>query len=674
MQYRETDFNFVSRLMEHEGIYYYVRHTDGHNTLVLTDSTSKHTTAPGYEKISFIAPEHGRAAGARAHQQLGLLARDPARRLRARRLRSRAAERRAAGRARRCRAATRRATTRSTTTPATTCRRRDGEQYARVRIDELGTQFETAQAVDQRQGDRRRVAVHARGLPARRSEPRVPGAGGELRPGVQRLRGAAARAAAPTTAAAFVAMSSQQQFRPRRSTPKPFVQGPQTAVVVGPAGEEIYTDKYGRVKVQFHWDRYGKKDENSSCWIRVSQPWAGKGWGVVSTPRIGQEVIVDFLEGDPDQPIITGRVYNAEQQPPFGFPAGAVLSGIKSQTHKGAGYNEMSMDDTAGKEKITIHGQYDMDTHDRARPDADGAQQPHRHDRRRRFGDVGGNQTLHVGVNQTITIDANRRNQSAAPRRSPSPGTAPKGERRRNGDRRPVAARHRHRDPVDDRVDSRDAHRRCRPRRTPSAVGEAVTVGGAQAITVGGVQAITVGGAQAMTVGGMQAITVGGAQVTKVGALQSTTVGGDTQAVGGRDQRDIDRGRSSIKAAANYLIEAPTIVLKAGGSQIIDRFRRHDDQGRKVIARPTAPSRSTAAAGIKVKGPSIGDELSHAESWTHRSSDDGGRRSSRRRRRSHAASPIARCRPGRDDDRFQVRVERPARRSPRAPSDDDLRR
>ena len=91
------------------------------------------------------------------------------------------------------------------------------------------------------------------------------------------------------------------------------MQGPQTAVVVGPAGEEIFTDKYGRVKVQFHWDRDGKKDENSSCWIRVSQPWAGKGWGGVSLPRIGQEVIVDFLEGDPDQPIITGRVYNAEQ-------------------------------------------------------------------------------------------------------------------------------------------------------------------------------------------------------------------------------------------------------------------------------------------------------------------------------------------------------------------------
>ena len=125
------------------------------------------------------------------------------------------------------------------------------------------------------------------------------------------------------------------------------MQGPQTAVVVGPAGDEIYKDDYGRVKVQFHWDRYGKRDENSSCWIRVAQMWAGKGWGSVSTPRIGHEVIVEFLEGDPDQPIIIGSVHNAENMPPHG----GVVSGLKSNTHKGAGYNEMSMDDRPGRRR-----------------------------------------------------------------------------------------------------------------------------------------------------------------------------------------------------------------------------------------------------------------------------------------------------------------------------------
>jgi len=110
--------------------------------------------------------------------------------------------------------------------------------------------------------------------------------------------------------------------------------------------------------VQFHWDRRGKRDENSSCWIRVGQMWAGKGWGAVSTPRIGHEVIVDFLEGDPDQPIIIGSVHNAQNTPPHT----GVVSGLKSDTHKGPGFNAMTMDDTAGKEKVSIHAQYDMDT------------------------------------------------------------------------------------------------------------------------------------------------------------------------------------------------------------------------------------------------------------------------------------------------------------------------
>jgi len=160
----------------------------------------------------------------------------------------------------------------------------------------------------------------------------------------------------------FTAITSQQQFRPKRITPKPFMQGLQTAVVVGPHGDEIHTDKFGRIKVQFHWDRYGKRDENSSCWIRVSQTWAGKGWGSVVIPRIDQEVIVAFLEGDPDQPIVTGCVYNADNPPPYGLPGSGVVSGLKSNTHKGKGMNEMTMNDTAGKEKITIHAQYDMGT------------------------------------------------------------------------------------------------------------------------------------------------------------------------------------------------------------------------------------------------------------------------------------------------------------------------
>jgi type VI secretion system secreted protein VgrG len=167
----------------------------------------------------------------------------------------------------------------------------------------------------------------------------------------------------PTYSNTFECIPFSTPFRPARVTPQPVVPGCQTAVVVGPSGEEIYTDKHGRVKVQFHWDREGKKDENSSCWMRVSSPSAGKGWGSVTIPRIGQEVIVDFLEGNPDQPIIVGRVFNAEQTPPFGMPAGGMISGMKSNSTKGGGgYNEISMNDTKGKEMVNVHAQYDMAT------------------------------------------------------------------------------------------------------------------------------------------------------------------------------------------------------------------------------------------------------------------------------------------------------------------------
>jgi type VI secretion system secreted protein VgrG len=151
-------------------------------------------------------------------------------------------------------------------------------------------------------------------------------------------------------------------FRPMRVTPKPIVHGSQTAVVVGPGGEEIFTDKYGRVKVQFHWDREGNYDSNSSCWVRVAQGWAGKKWGMVFTPRIGMEVIVHFLEGDPDRPIITGCVYNANAMPPYTLPDEKTKSTIKSDSSKGGGgFNEIRIEDKKDSEQLFIHAQKDQD-------------------------------------------------------------------------------------------------------------------------------------------------------------------------------------------------------------------------------------------------------------------------------------------------------------------------
>ncbi|WP_049601755.1 type VI secretion system Vgr family protein, partial [Yersinia similis] len=149
-----------------------------------------------------------------------------------------------------------------------------------------------------------------------------------------------------------------------RPTPlaKPAMDGPQIAMVVGPPGEEIYCDEYGRIRLQFLWDRYGQSNDNSSCWIRVTQPWAGQGWGMLAIPRIGQEVVVDFLHGDPDQPIVTGRTYHANNIPPGSLPASKTQMAFRSKTHKGEGYNEMRFEDAKGGEGLFMHAQKDMST------------------------------------------------------------------------------------------------------------------------------------------------------------------------------------------------------------------------------------------------------------------------------------------------------------------------
>ena len=234
----------------------------------------------------------------------------------------------------------------------------------------------------------------------------------------------------------FDALPKTTSYRSQRSTPKPHTTGPQTAVVTGPAGEEIYTDKYGRIKVQFHWDRYGTMDENSSCWIRVSQTWAGSNYGSMHIPRIGQEVIVDFLNGDPDYPIVTGRVYNAMQMPPWDLPANKTQSGIKTNSSKdgaaGAGMkngagdaNAIRFEDKKGEEQLWFHAQKDQLTeveHDedkwvgndrRKTVDRDEFNTIHRDrtevvDRNEKI-NVHGWRTEEVDLDETITIHQNRK-------------------------------------------------------------------------------------------------------------------------------------------------------------------------------------------------------------------------------------------------------------------------
>jgi type VI secretion system secreted protein VgrG len=411
-------------------------------------------------------------------------------------------------------------------------------------------------------------------------------------------------------------MPSAQQFRPKRITPKPFVQGPQTAVVVGPGGEEIYTDKYGRVKVQFHWDRRGKKDENSSCWIRVSHPWAGKGWGSVATPRIGQEVIVDFLEGDPDQPIITGRVYNAEQLPPFGFPAGAVVSGIKSDTHKGSGYNELSMDDTAGKEKITIHGQYDMNStieHDQTltvhncrtdRVDVDDSESIGNNQK----WDVGVNRDATIGSNETLTVGTNRTKKVGANE------TITVGSNR------------------DATIGASESLTVALQRTHTVGINETISVGAAQEITVGGLQAVTIGAVQTINVGASQSTSVGAgqtnsigaAQTTSVGAARSISVGADqttnvaakaSMTIGGDESRNVTGGRKTsigkdddLKVGANRLADVTgNDTHKSGKIITVDAGDKIVIQAANEIKLTCGQSSMTLKSGgqIEIKGMKI---------------------------------------------------------------------
>ncbi|WP_086812779.1 type VI secretion system Vgr family protein [Salmonella enterica] len=157
---------------------------------------------------------------------------------------------------------------------------------------------------------------------------------------------------------------TREVFRPQRTVSKPHTKGPQSAIVTGPAGQEIWTDQYGRGKGQFGWDRYGKMDENSSCWIRVSYPWAGKGFGMIQIPRIGQEVLVDFKNGDPDLPIIVGRTYNQDTMPPWGLPGMASQSGIFSHSLYGGptNGNMLRFDDKTGAEEVKFHAEKDLNT------------------------------------------------------------------------------------------------------------------------------------------------------------------------------------------------------------------------------------------------------------------------------------------------------------------------
>jgi len=368
VQYRETDFNFVSRLMEQEGVYYYFEHEKDKHTVVFADSPAAHQPFPKYEKLTFSAlttiHEHDQehvyewVAESRhhsgKHQYTDYDFTRPSADLK---------------------------TPESNPGkfahsdleifdyPGEYYNRSDGEQWSKIRMEELRADRETFQGGGDVTGlaTGRKFTLSEGPSPADVGDYVVIAGSVDLQSNI--YESGTSGEMGDSYHCTFTAIKAADQFRPARLTPKPMIYGLQTAVVTGPKGEEIYTDKYGRIKVQFFWDREGKKDENTTCWIRVAEPWAGKRWGSTFTPRIGQEVVVSFLEGDPDRPMVIGSVYNGDQMRPYlgeGLDSkhkhDPKLTGVMSCSTKGGqGYNELRMDDSKGKEQVFIHAERNMD-------------------------------------------------------------------------------------------------------------------------------------------------------------------------------------------------------------------------------------------------------------------------------------------------------------------------
>jgi len=557
VQYRETDFNFVSRLMEEEGICYFFEHQENKHVLVLADDAAAHKPCPN-QKTARYDFRGGNVTYEDVVTEL-----------------SYQEEFRTGKWAQ---------TDYNFETPSTSLAvtvngkspyeiyeypgsygvRSAGERLAKIRLQEQtvpaivfqgagGCRYFTPGNKFTLQDHYRSDLNQAYLLTAVRH---MATQGGSYQVG-----GGASEES--TYRNSFECIPASTPFRPPRITPEPFVQGCQTAVVVGPGGEEIYTDKYGRVKVQFFWDREGKKNENSSCWIRVSHPWAGQGWGAVSIPRIGQEVIVDFLEGDPDQPIITGRVYNAEQMPPFALPGQAVVSGVKSNSTKGGGgNNEISLNDTKGNELINIHAQYDQ-------------QKKVEHDERVNIGNdrteqvghdekitIGNNRTEKVGVNETITIGSNRTEKVGA-NESITIG-ANRTENVAANETIGIGSNR------TETVGSNETVTISLTRTHSIGINDMLNVGAAQEITIGGLQALTVGVTRAKSVGTSESVTIGTSQTVGIGKAQSVNVGTDQSLNVGKKRTTSIGTDDALNVGKKWTVEAgDQIAFKTGDASFL---------------------------------------------------------------------------------------------------------
>jgi type VI secretion system secreted protein VgrG len=584
VQYRETDFNFISRLLEQEGIYYYFTHEEGRHQLVLSDAYSSHAPINGDYELPYHPPgtsqtvsmEHVSGWNIDRGIQPGKYAltdydfKKPKNNLLVQRIVKRnhsESEREMFD------------------YPGEYVDASDGEQYALERIEELQAGFEKVSGVtDARNmacGTLFKLSNHPRSDQNR--EYLVTRTNYDLVSNEYSSVGASGQ---EVYTCQFEAVESKTVFRADRSTPKPVVQGPQTAVVVGPAGEEIYPDEFGRVKVQFHWDRYGKKDENSSCWIRVAQAWAGPGWGAQFIPRIGQEVMIEFLEGDPDRPIITGRVYNADNMPPYSLPDSKTQSGFKSRSTKGASaanFNELRMEDKKGNEEFYVQAEKNYNQlvkNDRAETIGHDRSLDVGHDKSET---VANNKSIVIGVDHTEAIGSNKALS--------------------------VGANH------TETIASNMTISVGSNLTETVAVNYAETVGVAMELTVGTMMAETIGASKTQTIGlnNTQNIgsnkdqTIGKNKSVKVGVNADTNIGKNlSEDIG--DSRTVSVGKDdSIKVGKKFVLDVgDEITIRTGKASInMKKDGTITIQGKDITLKGSGGVNVKASDNVVMKGKKI---------------------------------------------------------------------
>jgi type VI secretion system secreted protein VgrG len=550
VQYRETDLEFLSRLLEEEGLFYFFEHLDSGHVLVLGDGASAFRAlaggaslplvesgglVPGKEHVHALAELRQVRPGAVVVRDYDFLKPEV----------DRTASARASG----------------GSTSLEVYEYPAPERAGRVRLEELQRDARTLEG----------ASACPRLLPGSLLEVEGGPAGRllvtEVRHSARGPEGLGPRGRPPELLYrnAFCCLPPGVPFRPPRSTPRPVVGGIQTAMVVGPAGEEIHPDAHGRIKVQFHWDREGRKDDRSSCWIRVGQPWSGPGWGGLLLPRVGQEVVVRFLEGDPDRPLVTGAVYNGRNVPPLELPAERTKSTLRSSSSKGGdGANELRFEDAAGAEELYLHAQRDLTlvVENDKRQTVGGSETLKVKKDRERV--IEGNQSLEIHKDDESTIQGSQALHVVGDRATTVDGdhtekVGGKQTRQVGGDLALSVAK--------------DATERVGGDRQVSVEGDCkVTVGKGRVEKVGGDRAERVGGTRTEQVDGDRSEQVQGARSLQVGGdlteevqgARSLKVERDLLASVGGGLRQAIRGACTLSARELTVVAQEQLTLKIG--------------------------------------------------------------------------------------------------------------